>query len=193
MTRSLRRLSAACSLILLALGCASTLTAEPAAPSAKSSKAASKRTELVGVGTGFRALPFGEVVDLAGNRHSFADYQGKVLVLHFWASWCPYCRTEVDELKTLSGEEWADQGVAVLTVSTDQDTGKLKQFIKDQELSYPIVIDQDQDVPIGEQYGVTGIPATLIITRDGVIGLRMPGAGEIIENVKTVLKESPTS
>lgn len=144
-----------------------------------------------GVGQGFRALDFPAVTTLAGQSRSFDSYRGKVLVLHFWASWCPYCRTEIDELKQLQGEEWARQGVEVLAVSTDQDVAKLRQFVADQALPYPIVVDREQSFSIGEQYGVSSIPVTLIIGRDGRIGIRMPGAGEMVQNVKQVLAESP--
>jgi len=65
--------------------------------------------------------------------------------------------------------------------------------VKDQKLPYAIVADQSQPVSVAEQYGVSSIPVTLVLTRDGRIGARLNGAGEIIENVKKVLAESPAS
>ena len=180
--------------VLLAIGCAGTLQAQGPAAIPAQVEASAEKGKLIGLGTGFRALPFTSMVDLKGQTHTFEGYNGKVLVLHFWAHWCPYCRSEIEELTKLQNDEqWVRQGVQVLTVSIDQEPGKLKQFVKDQQLPYPVVVDQEQAVSTAEQYGVSGIPVTLILTRDGRIGVRMPGAGEIIENVKKVLAESPAT
>jgi peroxiredoxin len=156
---------------------------------AESGGSAPKSTrDRVGLGSGYRPPPF-SATDMAGQSHSLEQYAGSVLVLHFWASWCPYCRSEIPELTELQ-QQWADKGVRILTVSTDHEPEALKRFIAQTKLPYPIVADAQAEWPISEQYGVSGIPVTYIIGPDGVIVERFAGATEIIEAVKRVLARS---
>ena len=129
------------------------------------------------------------VTDLDGETHTLEAYQGRVLVLHFWASWCPYCRSEISELRELQ-QQWTSKDVRVMAVSTDQDLETLKRFIAQQRLPYPVIADVEQESSLSDQYGVSGIPVTYVIGRDGRIAERLNGASEIIETVQRVLKGS---
>lgn len=151
---------------------------------ARSSRSAAGENE-VGLGTGYRAPGF-SADDLAGTTHRVQDYEGKVVVLHFWATWCPYCRSEIPELKELQ-HAWAGKGVQVLAVSTDQDVAQLRAFVKAQGLAYPVIADADRTASIADQFGVQGIPVTYVIGRDGRIAARLHGASEILQAVQRVL------
>lgn len=149
---------------------------------------ASGFADRVGLGKGFRPPSF-SATDLDGTRHTLEEYQNRILVLHFWATWCPYCRKEIPELRELQ-HQWAAKDVRVLTVSTDEDLGKLKQFVAQQRLPYPVIADAQQDESVSDQYGVSGIPVTYVIGRDGRIAERLNGASEIIDTVRRVLEHA---
>ncbi len=144
--------------------------------------------DRIGLGKGFRPPSF-TATDLDGTTHTLEEYQGRVLVLHFWASWCPYCRTEIPELRELQ-QQWTSKDVRVLAVSTDEDLDTLKRFIAQHRLPYPVIADAQQETPISDQYGVSGIPVTYVMGRDGRIAERLNGAGEVIEAVQRVLATS---
>ena len=141
--------------------------------------------ETVGVEAGYRPPSFA-ALDLTGQPHTLKDYEGRVLVLHFWASWCPYCRGEIAELTELHNT-WQEKGVRVLAVSTDEDIEALRQFVKAQRLPYPVIADANIRRSIAGQYGLEGIPVTFILTQDGHIALRLDGASDIIAAVQGML------
>lgn len=144
----------------------------------------SSSTHAIGLGVGYQPPPF-SAADLNGQPHDLSAYKGQLVVLHFWASWCPYCRSEIPELTEL--QRWADKGVQVITVSSDEDVAVLKQFVAEKQLPYAVIADHDAPRSIAEQYGVSGIPVTYVIGTDGRIAERLHGASEIIEAVTRVL------
>lgn len=148
-------------------------------------KRAATDADEVGLGAGYRVPGF-TAQDLAGTTHRVQDYEGKVLVLHFWATWCPYCRSEVPELKELHAG-WRDKGVQVLAVSTDQDVAKLRAYVQEQGVPYPVIADITREMSIAEQFGVQGIPVTYVIGRDGRIAAHLHGASEILQAVQHAL------
>jgi len=150
--------------------------------------AAAERTKSVaiGLGAGYRPPEF-SAEDLSGTVQSLGDHTGNVVVLHFWATWCPYCRGEIGELTQLH-MEWASKGVRVITISTDQDAGKLKQFLAKSPVPYPVI----HDPSIADQYAISGIPVTYVIGRDGRIVQRLDGASDIIAAVTRAL-ETPAA
>lgn len=141
----------------------------------------------IGLEEGFRPPNFA-AADLNGNRQDISSRQGKVVVLHFWATWCPYCRGEIDELVKLHSQ-WASKGVEVVSVSTDEDVAALKGFVARTRLPYPVIADAASGSSIAGRYAITGIPVTYIINRKGVIAEVLPGSSEIIEAVEAVLQQ----
>ena len=154
--------------------------------------AQSERPREEGVSQGQRPPRF-TAHDLSGARHSLEQYTGRILVLHFWASWCPFCRSQIPDLRTLS-EEWLDKGVAVLTVGLDHDVERLRQFIDQEALPYPVIADAEQGAAaFGQRYHVTGIPDTFVIGRDGRIVSRHVGRADLISAVQGALEGSSGS
>lgn len=153
-------------------------------------KAATPKRELIGLGEGFQPPPF-SASDLSGQAHTLSDYARRVLVLHFWASWCPFCRAEIPKLRQVRSE-WTEQEVAILAVSTDEELGKLKEFLAQQEaLPYPVVADVQADFATSDQYGVSGIPVTYVIGRDGHIAAALHGSSDIPGAVREALDNRP--
>lgn len=122
-----------------------------------------------------RRPPAFSVHDLTGRSHTLSRYKGQWLVLHFWATWCPYCRGEIPELTQLAHA--GATGANVLAISVDRDVNTLQQFLKQHPLPYPVV--SDPDASLANQYGVEGLPTTFIIGPDGQVREILPGAGDL--------------
>ncbi len=124
--------------------------------------------------------------DLDGTTHTLAEHRGKVVVLHFWASWCPFCRGEIPELAALHEQD----GVVVLTVNIEQDAAKIAQWSRQAALPYPVILDVNTDFVVSSRYRVSAIPVTYVIGRDGRITHRFAGSSDITSAVQQVLTES---
>lgn len=149
--------------------------------------AASAPRSEVGLRVGQSPPPF-SASDLSGSAQTLDRYRGRVLVLHFWATWCPYCRTEIPNLSRLH-EELGGQGVSVLAVSVDEDRQALEQFLTRNTLPYPIIADVESSAPISNDYAVSGLPTTYVIGRDGRIVSRWSGAGGLLNAVGRALEQ----
>ena len=146
-------------------------------------------SEAIGLEVGDRPPPF-SARDLTGTRHALTSYQGCVLVLHFWASWCPYCRGEIPKITALHNE-WRLKGVQVLTISTDRDAEQLRRFVKQAALPYPVIADGEVRSSVADEYGISGIPVTYIVAPDGRIASRLDGSADIVGAVQDALEHSP--
>ena len=104
---------------------------------------------------------------------SLGDFRRRVVVLNFWATWCPPCVEETPGLEQFA-EKMRDQGVTVIGVSVDQDAAALQTFAAQQRLSFPIARDSDQSV--ATRYGTFKFPETYIIDQDGKVAEKLIGA-----------------
>jgi peroxiredoxin len=84
-------------------------------------------------------------------------------VLNFWATWCPPCRKEMPDLETLY-RQFKDQGLVILAIS-DEDAGKVKPFIAQRKVTFPILLDPGRKV--NELFQIEGIPKTFVYDRNG--------------------------
>ncbi len=101
--------------------------------------------------------------DLSGKTWTFSDLRGKVVLVNFWATWCPPCRKEMPDLETLY-ERFAPQGLVILGIS-DEEAAKVDPFIKDRKVTFPVLLDPGRKV--NEAFIVEGIPKTFIYDRQG--------------------------
>ncbi len=104
---------------------------------------------------------------------TLSQLRGQVVVLNFWATWCPPCVEEIPSLVTMS-QRLKSKGVTVLGVSVDADADAYKKFVKDHGVTFPTVRDADQKS--NALYGTFKFPETYIIDRNGVVRRKFIGA-----------------
>jgi len=102
---------------------------------------------------------------------NLSAYQGKPLLLHFWASWCPICKFEEGSISDLND----DEGLQLLTIAFQSgNNAEVKRFMMKQNIeTWPVVVDQEGS--LASQYGVTGVPATFFIDKNGQIRFKTMG------------------
>ncbi len=173
MARSMIMLMAAALLVaLVALpGCGG--RDEQAAEEGTAQEGTTQVEQSSDVGTTEGKLPPSfELPDLSGNVVTLADYEGKVVVLDLWATWCPPCRVEIPFLVELY-EEHKDVGLVVVGIGLDDGGAKiLKPFVEKNGITYPILVG-NRDV--GQAYQLQGIPTTFILDRNGRIAAKHVG------------------
>jgi peroxiredoxin len=134
--------------------------------------------------------------DLKGKLHSLKDFRGEVVVLNFWATWCPPCLEETPTLNDLHSR-YKDSGVHVIGIALDKDSlDVVRPFVKTNNISYTI-LRGDQEIfaflsagSSGEEF--KGVPTTLIIDRKGKIRERFDGSFELEqleERLRSLLAE----
>ncbi len=103
------------------------------------------------------------LLDLQGKSWHLQDLKGKVVLVNFWATWCPPCRKEMPDLQALY-DKYKDQGFVVLSIS-DEEAGKVSPFIAERKISYPVLLDPRRKV--NEAFVVEGIPKSFVYDREG--------------------------
>jgi cytochrome c biogenesis protein CcmG/thiol:disulfide interchange protein DsbE len=116
---------------------------------------------------GFLAPDF-RLETFGGDRYTLSDLRGKPVLINFWASWCPPCRSEMPAIQNVF-DEFQDQGFVILAVnSTDQDNlGNAITFAQIRKLTFPILLDRDGSV--GDLYEVRSLPTTFFVDPNGLI------------------------
>lgn len=103
---------------------------------------------------------------------SLDDQRGKVVLVHFWATWCPPCVEEMPQLQKLY-EQLAGPAFEVLAVSVDDSAGMLQSFLKKQGISLPVLFDPGRD--IASRYGTRKFPETYVLDRRGTVRYKVIG------------------
>ncbi len=110
-----------------------------------------------------REHPEFTLTDLSGKSWTFSELRGKVVLVNFWATWCPPCRKEMPDLETLYGRFGA-KGFVVLGIS-DEEAAKVEPFIRERKVSFPVLLDPGRKV--NEKFVVEGIPKSFVYDREG--------------------------
>ena len=93
--------------------------------------------------------------DLDGRIHRLSDYRGKVVLVTFWATWCPPCRKEMPAMQRV-WEKLRDKGFVILALDVGQDEETILPFVMEHDLDFPILMDKDSNV--SNQWPVRGLP-----------------------------------
>lgn len=181
--------------VLTITGAAGSLSAGLAAqePAASQESAASQEEERPSV-----PAPDFTLTDQFGESHTLSDYQGKIVFLNFWATWCSPCKSEMPDIQALyeahggNAEDLVVLGVAQPGVGREGSSEDIADFLAKGGYTYPVVMDEDGSV--FAQYGIRAFPTTFMISSDGTVYGYVEGAisAEIMEDIvrQTVEAES---
>ena len=115
---------------------------------------------------GLEESPAFSTEDATGNPVDSTSFRGKLVVLNFWATWCPPCRLEMPAMERLY-QEFRGQGLEIVAVNFMEPPDLVQAFAEEQKLTYPMLLDRKAE--IAEQYGVMRLPETVLIGRKGEI------------------------
>ena len=127
-------------------------------------------------------------VDYAGIIDKISNARGKVVVLNFWAPWCPPCRMEIPDLVKIRNA-FSQQEVVMYGVSVDSQIDDLEKFCKTMKINY-IILHGQEDVFSGFQ--IRGIPRTIIYDRNGqkiIDHVGLVGFADLSKEIKKLLKK----
>lgn len=128
----------------------------------------------IGIAKGQLAPDF-VLTDLQGNAVHLSDFKGKKVFLNFWASWCPPCRAEMPHMQKFY-EKYQSKDIVILAVNLIQSEKNPKDvytFVQEQQLTFPIVLDQKGEV--ATTYQIYLLPTTFLLDADGVIREKFQG------------------
>ncbi len=114
---------------------------------------------------GSQALDF-ELASLDNGRVALSDYQGQVIIMNMWATWCPPCRAEMPGLNRFY-ETYRADGLVVLAVNGQESESTVRPFITSNNFTFPVLLDLDGEV--ARQYMARSFPTTYVIDRNGRI------------------------
>lgn len=149
---------------LVSLGMASPVFASGFLPGAKSQ----------GVAAIGRPAPDFTLPKLDGTKVSLSQYRGQVVLVNFWATWCPYCRQEMPSMARLN-EVFGSSKFVLLAINVEQNGAQtVPSFLKTHPYTFPILLDSQGKVQ--HSYGVYSFPETFIVGKNGVIVNKVVGA-----------------
>ena len=121
-----------------------------------------------------------------GNTSSLADYKGKVVMVEFWATWCPPCKELTPILEKIH-KKYKDKGFIILAlVSEDEGEAAIRSFIKEHGITYPVLLADQETM---RHYGISSIPVTFIINKEGrVVTIHMGNTQGIMQKLTSEIE-----
>ncbi len=110
--------------------------------------------------------PHFSLPDVEGQNHQLQDFEGKIVLLNFWATWCAPCRLEMPLLEKHS-QEIAGGEFVILAINLQESIDQVQEFVDEMGLSMPVLLDLDGKV--SQQYHIIGYPSSILIDRNGTI------------------------
>ena len=114
---------------------------------------------------GKRAPDF-QLPDLEGQSVSLSEFQGKPVLLNFWATWCGPCRQEMPHIQGIF-EEKSDTDLIILAVDIGEELSTVNNFLQNGNFSFTVLLDTKQEISL--KYNIRAIPTTFFIDKDGII------------------------
>lgn len=113
-----------------------------------------------------------ELKDIHGESHVLKDYRGRVVIVNFWATWCPPCRAELPSMER-AYSQLKTKGVEILAINVGESEDTIFTFTADYPVTFPLLMDRDSTVI--NQYPVMGLPTTFVIDPKGRLVYRAIG------------------
>lgn len=124
---------------------------------------------------------------LEGKEISLAEFKGKVVLIDFWATWCPPCIEGLPEIKK-AYHAYKDKGFEIIAISLDQSIEPLEEFIAEEDLNWINVFDADQKSSLADQFNVTSIPSLYLLDQEGkIVALNPRGEGVLEAELEKLL------
>ena len=138
-----------------------------------------------------KTAPEFSLPDAQGNTVALGDYEGQVVLINFWASWCGPCREEMPLLEALH-QRYEPLGFTMLGVNVEEDSALADKFLKSTSVSFPILYDRNNEV--SKLYEVIAMPSTVILDKQGTLRYVHHGYEPGYENdyqdqIRTLLRE----
>jgi cytochrome c biogenesis protein CcmG, thiol:disulfide interchange protein DsbE len=113
-----------------------------------------------------REAPDFTLPDLDGREIALSDFRGEVVLINFWATWCPPCRVEMPDMEAVYREHGQD-GFEILGVDQREPKDMVEEFVTERGFSWIFLLDEDFDV--SREYSATSIPRSILVDRDGTV------------------------
>ncbi len=110
--------------------------------------------------------------DMDGARHRMSDYLGRVVIVNFWATWCPPCREEMPSMQR-AYEQLRGEGIEMLAINIGEDEDTLFAFTADYPVEFPLLLDLDSATI--QRWPVKGLPTTFVVDPEGRLAYRAIG------------------
>lgn len=142
-------------------------------------------------GVAQKPAPAFSLPDVSGSMISLEDYQGQVVLINFWASWCGPCRQEMPLLEALH-QRYAPLGFTMIGINVEEDSSLADGFLRDTPVTFPILYDRENVV--SKTYDVIAMPTTIIVDRAGEIryvhhGYKPGYENDYQDQVRTLIRE----
>jgi peroxiredoxin len=125
--------------------------------------------------------------DISGQVIKLSELKGKIVLLDFWATWCPPCRVEIPNLLEIY-RQFKNDNFVLISISLDRDISLARQFVKEKEMNWLHIIDREASNSIASLYEIEYIPATFIIDGKGKIVARNLRGAELKNTIASLLK-----
>ena len=115
------------------------------------------------------------MADIDGQIRNIKDWDGKVILLNFWATWCPPCLREIPSFVELQ-EKYGDQGFQVIGIAVDNEEA-VHEYMNEVKINYPIMVSEFEAIELSSRYGNTigALPYSVIINRENVVSDKITG------------------
>jgi peroxiredoxin len=132
------------------------------------------------------------LTDTQGISRSLVEYQGQVVLLNLWATWCPPCKEEMPALQSFYNEH-RDQGFVVIAINDGDPTADVLQFVKDYQLTFPVWLDPTY-IATEQAFKTLNLPSSFVIDQSGTVRLQWVGGISrkmLDQHVSPIIMEQP--